>query len=1085
MNHCLLILLTGICPLMLSAATLRVGPGEIHTQIQAAIDAAAPGDTIVVSPGMYQENLVLSKSPLVLEGAQAANDARGRVDGAPDPLIESVVAPVTGKALELASGDGAITVSGFSFVAVVEPGTGVISVVTADPDHLLLTNNHVRAAVGSTGAALRLDRNAVDASLSGNVFMAAPGSLECIALAGEHSYRGLSLVNNHVVRDGVAAHVGLRIDGNRNIGSSLVRSPVIRGNLFQGHGVGFHGGARSLQGVEISDNTFKNNLGGLAAGPRDCLMSGNLFVDNSDYGLRLTAFGASADAESGASGNVIENNGFSGNGASATPGGHGDICCDTQATGMQATNLIRRNRIESPVAIYNNDAGAVLAAAYNFWGAEDGPGGSAPGGGGDLNGAGNVSFEPFFADVALRRLVYGSATLEGEVVLEDGQTIAGELLELAPAAILRVHEGARLEVGELLLPAGSSLSVRRGAAAVSKLGMRPGAVIDVVDGDLAFDPAGDGQYHTIGGSFTFFNCLGSLQINGNTTFSGDTLGLASDIHVLSGSSMLVMGSLALDNCRIDSTGSYSVMVNIGASLSMTRCEVKGAAISLLGSQVTLSDNQFSASTVTVFSMVNGAKIHHNIFSGGLGLLNILPGAVVTTAVEGWGNVANPALVKNELALAFRAPDDPTRTLDSSGNLYVQPGDPVAVGLDIGKLNVKTQAVETLLGFSTDYLTVSDLRPSDVWSNGLYQMSDETAMIGKVNTAVGLGFTNPDPDGTTTAGQVADILMTAGTQEGLTRVFFRTKTEADHSLINTRLTASSGGAPYFKESPFTRNTAVLTVDGTAPVFSSAATAAQMQSGMPVDVLAGGAFTRRGTVSVSFDVADELAGIEPADVQAELVGVGGILVGTPAGSVSWVDGDLTYTRWTYTFTIVDATPDGLYEVKAEVMDRSGNSGSLDIGVLDVSKSRIHAQVEPQGLVSTSLIRDVVFTATDTIGSVLATWTEPVNFNGGTGALVLEQVPEGTAFLSAKMGWNLRVRLPVSFDSNGRSDVAFVAEHMLPGGDFTGNNVVNVGDYNILRALFPGVANAPDITGDGFVNVGDYNILRANWLTIGDPE
>jgi len=65
------------------------------------------------------------------------------------------------------------------------------------------------------------------------------------------------------------------------------------------------------------------------------------------------------------------------------------------------------------------------------------------------------------------------------------------------------------------------------------------------------------------------------------------------------------------------------------------------------------------------------------------------------------------------------------------------------------------------------------------------------------------------------------------------------------------------------------------------------------------------------------------------------------------------------------------------------------------------------------------------------------------------------------------------------------AFTGTRRLRGGDFDGNNIVNLADYNRLRAVFPGVASVADITGDGYVNVGDYNILRANWLTAGDPQ
>ncbi len=52
----------------------------------------------------------------------------------------------------------------------------------------------------------------------------------------------------------------------------------------------------------------------------------------------------------------------------------------------------------------------------------------------------------------------------------------------------------------------------------------------------------------------------------------------------------------------------------------------------------------------------------------------------------------------------------------------------------------------------------------------------------------------------------------------------------------------------------------------------------------------------------------------------------------------------------------------------------------------------------------------------------------------------------------------------------------------GDLNGDGIVNLSDFNILKAhwLESGAGIPGDINGDGIVNLSDFNILKANWLT-----
>ena len=48
----------------ISAATVTISPG---VEIQAAIDAASPGDTILVNPGTYYGNIIVYKPGLTIK----------------------------------------------------------------------------------------------------------------------------------------------------------------------------------------------------------------------------------------------------------------------------------------------------------------------------------------------------------------------------------------------------------------------------------------------------------------------------------------------------------------------------------------------------------------------------------------------------------------------------------------------------------------------------------------------------------------------------------------------------------------------------------------------------------------------------------------------------------------------------------------------------------------------------------------------------------------------------------------------------------------------------------------------------------
>jgi len=210
-----------------AAATLLVDddlvqcPTASYTTISAAVLAASAGDTIQVCVGTYTENVSITKS-LILQGAQAGVDARGRVGG------ESTVIPaVAATPTFTVAFNGTLTIDGFSFSG----GTalGVIMTSVGPNNNMQIVNNRFG---GYSGSAVFMNRGGSDITIDKNVMDGSniAGSGQTIFANGPQSYPGLFITNNQIINN--TGRYGFFVDGNHNVGESATRAPSISGNLF-------------------------------------------------------------------------------------------------------------------------------------------------------------------------------------------------------------------------------------------------------------------------------------------------------------------------------------------------------------------------------------------------------------------------------------------------------------------------------------------------------------------------------------------------------------------------------------------------------------------------------------------------------------------------------------------------------------------------------------------------------------------------------------------------------------------------------------------------------------------------------------
>lgn len=345
-------------PLM--ATVTNTDTSETFATIQAAISDSdtLSGHTIVVDPGTYVENVTINKN-VTLQGAQVGVDARGRVVGAPSAATESIIAPASGAGITLVGGSAGCVIDGFSIIG---GSNGIVS--TSGPiTGIKIQNNHI---AGATSVSMFLNDSGEDITIHQNVLRNAAGSSTTMHFDTDN-FDGLHLTDNDITRDGAAGSTGWFVDGNRNVGPSGNRSPVISGNLFSNHAAGVNCGTRAWEGADVSNNVFDgNSFDGMQGGPKDCTISGNQFSNNGRYGLALTSFGNS-NADRGAQGCTIDGNFVLNNGTA------GILLSSSQAVGTISTNTFANNCIEGNTLGVTYSGTETIDMENNFWGDSTGP----------------------------------------------------------------------------------------------------------------------------------------------------------------------------------------------------------------------------------------------------------------------------------------------------------------------------------------------------------------------------------------------------------------------------------------------------------------------------------------------------------------------------------------------------------------------------------------------------------------------------------------------------------------------------------------------------------------------------------------
>jgi parallel beta-helix repeat protein len=343
-----------ILPLHASFAADLLVPGQFPT-IQAAVDAAATGDTILLSPGAYFENVNVGSKGVTLRSVSGAADT-------------SLFPFVGGSIISISDTVGEVTLQGLTIRDGTSAGPGAGILATNANVRLVScvllsneTSDAIGAALYASGSTISLESCEVRENVAvlleqSTVAGGAVAVLDSTLTATE------TLFTSNLSIDVGGAALGAAGTSGITVASCTFLSNGATSTLTFGTSTTFGGGGailvRDNTSLTIDDTVFEENVTTRGSGTvRTISLTGPVLIENSRFSANGTSGGGGLSLSIGASGITVRDTVFENNDAGLGTGGSGGAVSFSAASGSLPNTFERCQFVNNTASA----AGAVLA----------------------------------------------------------------------------------------------------------------------------------------------------------------------------------------------------------------------------------------------------------------------------------------------------------------------------------------------------------------------------------------------------------------------------------------------------------------------------------------------------------------------------------------------------------------------------------------------------------------------------------------------------------------------------------------------------------------------------------------------------